>query len=197
MFTFSRILIVICLLFSVSIAEVLIQEDFSDPTFPPEGWSVTTIGDGGSWSLTDSGQPGNGYAHGLVALPPFAGECSAFLKTNNFTLNVGDVLQLTFIRRNYWLQLEPPYRYWQVKIYKGNQNLYGILLGLAQNWKPVNYSHIINESSDEWHIEFEIYLANSGSNPVSTYFDLDDMIVENKCLDIDPTSLGCIKATFR
>jgi hypothetical protein len=194
--TFVVVGVFIFLLFSLSISEVLVQEDFTDAAFPPDGWSTKYLYTGGSWNWTDSGQTGNGYAHGQVVLNSPYTQGVAMLSTYYFTLNQGSTIHITFDRRNNWTGVQPESCAFEMDICEGGQMYYGMIVPIVSTWTSTEFTQNINMSSDEWSILWRIDGLLQQTSPSTLYFDVDNVFAETYGVTVEPTSLGSLKAVF-
>jgi hypothetical protein len=195
-FSFLSVLILVFIV-STSSAQVIIQQDFSSPIFPPTGWTIHTEDVDGSWIWTDSGQSGDGYAHGEIVINQPCGGYSA-LKTNIFMLSKGDTLQIEFNRRNNFTGATPDSCQWIVALGNRANDYYssGHPPTEGQTWVPTDHHFSIPYSSDQWYVSWTITCSTTQSEPTTIYFDVDDVLIEETGDNIQPTSLGNIKAVF-
>jgi len=82
---------------STCFAEVLVQQDFEDPTFPPTGWT-TYSGGYGFWGAvwTQAANGNNHFALGQCSVFASSSFGRAVLCTPYFFLSAGSVLSISF-----------------------------------------------------------------------------------------------------
>jgi hypothetical protein len=182
-FSFLSVLILVFIA-STSSAQVIIQQDFSSPIFPPTGWTIHT-------------ESGDGYAHGEIVINQPCGGYSA-LKTNIFMLSKGDTLQIQFKRRNNFTGATPDSCQWIVALGNRANDYYssGHPPTEGPTWIPTDHHFSIPYSSDQWYVSWTIACSTSQSEPTTIYFDVDDVLIEETGDNIQPASLGNIKAVF-
>ncbi len=193
---FVDVSVFILVLFAPSLSEVIIQEDFTNPTFPPAGWSTSSTGVGGSWNWTNYGQSGNGYAHGQVILASYQSQGTTTLITNNFSANWGDTIRVLFDRRNDCISTMPAVYMFSMYVCNGNGDFCGQLYSPNSTWTHVDYSHTVYSDSDHWNIKWKIIGELYHNNLTTIYFDIDNVLIEKCGVGVESTSLGNIKASF-
>jgi len=188
-FRFSSVIILILTTLGFS-RIVYLQENFSNPTFPPNGWSIWQYGSA-TWQRAE--ESGNGYARGSATM-----DSETNLKTIDISMdpNDGYVLHIRFKDRNYYTGPPPSYLQWRVRLCRGTQEDYTWQLSsTGPYWTDkelICNIYYIDMYQVKWELE-----ATFNFDTSIAYFDIDDVeVVTCYIQDVEPTSLGSIKAAF-
>jgi hypothetical protein len=187
-FRFSPVIILILSTLGFS-RTVYLQENFSNPTFPPTGWSIWQVGSA-TWQRAE--ESSNGYARGSATM-----DSVTHLRTVEFSMASSiDILHIRFNNRNYFTGPPASYLQWRVYLFYGSQMEDSwILSSTGPSWtdRDLTANHGFGGI---YHVEWWLNATFNFDTSVA-YFDVDDVeIVTCSLQDVEPTSLGNIKAAF-
>jgi hypothetical protein len=184
------------ILVSPCFADLIIEERFTNPTFPPTGWTAQTSGSNAVWSRIPN--YGNPYANAsAINSLTFPTTTFGTLKTNNFSMTSGQTLHIEFRSRDRFEGPEPESKLWQLQLYKGNITEFIWDLGETPSyWWNWILSRPISTTSSEYNVRWFFSILFSLDGGSSANFDVDDVVIESCSVAVEPTSLGNIKAVF-
>lgn len=190
-----KVLLTALVLFSSASAGTIFYEYFTDSTFPPAGWTTIYTGSGGSYTWSDSGQPGNGYAHGLVNIAS-SGTGSAMLVSKPFSLTAGNSCNICFAYRAVVLSGSPT-RSWDFVLRNGSSIVETITIYETTDypvWVETCMAFMdIATTSSNYTLGWRVNSSGAGQ----VVFDLDAVHVAEMITTVESKSLGEIKSTFR
>jgi hypothetical protein len=178
----------------------LVQENFSGTQFPPPGWAMNN-GPYGSWYRSTADNPGNPFARGRIMLPlgPASGYTS--LLSPQFTLSEGNTCLVSFLSRRFWDPSAPPSPSgggWTVALSLDDVDIWSLDLPACPFWdlSPVEIPILVSAST--YQFRWCIFAMTDQYIPPRTLdFDVDDVLIRLTAPEVEPVSLGRLKATYR
>jgi hypothetical protein len=182
---------------ATSSAQIIIQQDFSSPTFPPAGWTIENTYIGGIWIWTDNGQPGNGFANGQVIFS-VPSEGFTTLRSANFTLSNQETVVVNFDHRNGYMGTQPDDYAWDFAINDGFNPRFSVIFPPTTypEWTHFSYNFDIPYHADDWNISWRTGGMIEQTQDTVFFFDIDNIVVDATGTNVQPASLGDIKALF-
>ncbi|MGD8718192.1 MAG: hypothetical protein PVH29_05150 [Candidatus Zixiibacteriota bacterium] len=172
----------------------ILEEDFSDATFPPDGWSVIIENHGMEiieWERFNVG--GNYCARGHV-FGYYESTGSTTLATKSIPLTGAP----TCVSFKYYSDSDGALTYLlRLQLWQGGMARWSQDLPHSENWAQVRVNfptYMIGDYGVGWKLSGE---NGSPHGPRGNgYFYVDDVVVEENT-GISPTSLGRVKALYR
>jgi len=164
-------------------AEVLVQQNFEDPTFPPAGWSADNFFPQMYWSRV--GDDFNHYAFcaGIVFI-------EAHMDAPTMVLNSGDIVSINFC---YAMPLAPP-QTGKVSLYEGSTVIWSMTI--TEEKSQDTYILPPLTESGTYFVRW-IFPVGYGSAPYS--LKIDNVVISRNIspTQIQPSSLGMIRSIYK
>lgn len=96
---YIQLLLILCLWFSNSKAQVLLYENFESSVFPPTGWIITNNGSGNQWIQNTNANYASVGTKSMVYSFTSAAPASAWIFTPAIALDSADTVTITFDQR--------------------------------------------------------------------------------------------------
>ena len=194
--TLMILLVIVPMCFAVCFWEYFPSSTY----FPPSGWLIVSEGPGfGNWYWSDTGQPGNGYAHGAVVVNgPSETSATSTLKTSPFSLFVGDNCHVDFYMKGSSDGYQVSFGR-QVLLFNGTNIVASYNLPETAPWShQILTFQNISTASSNYRIGWKL---TASCSPIlyaggMASFDLDTIHLYDESVALEPTSLGRIKGAF-
>ncbi len=172
----------------------LVQENFNGTEFPPPGWTIDN-GTNCSW------YPEGGYAEGHVSLPTGPSSGSGNFLTPEFALSAGDTCLVDFVSYRFWVPYAPSSPSgggWQISLRRHDVEVWYQYLDMTVAWTPTSVEIPISETSSHYRFRWRLFgILGDNVSARGIYIDVDDVLIRMTASEVEPASLGRLKAIYR
>jgi len=190
------IVILLGCVLSTCFAEVLIQQDFEDPTFPPVEWTTYSGGYGswnGSWTRATEGD--NHFAQGVCNVQSSHSGGKILLFTPNFYLSTGSVLSISFDGLWWAMPYGTEVRF---SLIDSDSVIWTGLLQEDGQFKNRTYTTSPVPANDNYRVVWMSYCDNYMTTV--GHIQIDNVIIstlQKAPNNLETTSLGRIKSAYK